>query len=96
MCRKRYVDGVDLKLNYSLPISEAEKPHTYFSAIYSALNALKELVLNEKVQGPAFGWGAGFASLRDHTCCAGRLPCVYEPWEPAGYKEPLRSARPHP
>lgn len=43
MCRKRYVDGVDLKLNRSFPVSEAEKPHTYFSDIYSALDALKEL-----------------------------------------------------
>lgn len=43
------MDGVDPKLNYSFPISKAEKPHTYFSDIYSALNAFKEMVLNKMV-----------------------------------------------
>lgn len=47
--RDRYVGGVETKLNYSFPISEAEKPHTYFSDIYSALNAFKELALNKMV-----------------------------------------------
>ena len=28
-CRKRYVDGIDLKLNYSFPRSQAENPHIY-------------------------------------------------------------------
>lgn len=47
--RDRYVGGVEPKFNYSFPISEAEKPHTYFSDIYSALNAFKELALNKMV-----------------------------------------------
>lgn len=40
---------VEPKLNYSLPVSEAEKLHTYFSDIYSALNAFKKLILNKMV-----------------------------------------------
>lgn len=38
--RKRYVDGVELKLNYSFPRSSRESTHI-FSDIYSALSAFK-------------------------------------------------------
>lgn len=48
ICR-RWVDGVDRELNFSLPSFKAENPHAYFSDIYLALSAFKELILNNMV-----------------------------------------------
>lgn len=47
--QKKYVDGVDPEVYYSLSASKAEKLNTHFGDIYSALSAFKELVLDTMI-----------------------------------------------